>query len=476
MRIPFIGEAYSSQDVLEDTVNWFPETNTRKQVQAFIPCPGLALLQSINPYPCRGLHIVSADETKMYGVFGNGFYQILADLSFNKIGELNSSEGLVGIADNGLEIMIVDGTPNNGYIYTIATGALISVPATSPTTGNPNVFPGADSITFRDGYLITNDPGTEDVRCSDIKDAKTWNGLNTAPVEGDPDHVVRVQATQTMVLMYGTLSLEVYLDAALDTGFPFVRMAGGIIPWGLSAKNALVDLQGVAHFLARTDKGERVIAALSGLMPQVVSHPGINYQLGKMVTIADCEAFSYMQDGHPFAVFTFPNADVTYVYDRSTNQWHRRKSYGMGRWRARCYAFFQGMHIVGDFQSGNLYQVSMTETQDNGKPIEYSRIAPEIVDEDDDYKNIFINEIQLDVEIRAYTPGDDAPLCTMQASRDNGKTWGPLHTQPLRKQGDFSRRLMFHRWGKARRRSFKFATTTKMVIRRSWIDAQNGIN
>jgi hypothetical protein len=46
------------------------------------------------------------------------------------------------------------------------------------------------------------------------------------------------------------------------------------------------------------------------------------------------------------------------------------------------------------------------------------------------------------------------------------------------RQGEFKKRIMWHRWGKARRRLFKLtiADPVKVVLRGATIEASKGIN
>ena len=464
MNIDFCGEAYVSRDTNQETINLYPEINTKKKVEVLVNTPGMDKVASISLNPVRGLHIVSKNESFLYGVFGNEFYSIDVGYYAKKLGTLQSSEGLVDIKDNGSQIIIVDGL-NIGYLYTISSGEFVQIN-------------GGDSAAFIDGYFIVNENNSQVVRSSGLYDGKTWNALDRASAEGDPDNIVRVSSKRTELWLHGTLSTEIWYDAGIQVGFPFQRMAGAVIEFGLSAKWSLVHASTSHYQLARTDKGERIFIEVSNYNPTIISHPGINYEIGKLENISDAESFAYTQEGHTFYVTTFPSGDITFVYDISTGRWHRRQSYGMGRWQARCYAFFQGKHIVGSFKNGNLYSLSMDTYSEDSEPLVKVRTARELIDYKEDYKNIFVNEIQLDMQLGLGNDKVEDPVAVMQTSRDNGKTWGPEHIQPLMKSGKFRSRIMWHRWGKARRRLFKLiiADPVKVVIRGAWIDAQKGIN
>ena len=479
MQIPFVGQSYNSRDDKQETINFYPEVNTARKVAVMLGTPGLRLFASLGDEPMRGMHIMSIDESKLFVVVGKHFYRVAADDSSTLIGDIGTSQGLVSMADNGIEILIVDGSAS-GWLYTKATDSLAQI-------ASPD-FPGAKTCVFIDGYFIIDmidDPidarQGQRLMQSGLYDGTAWNPLDVAEAEGDPDPVVAISSNRKELWIHGRLSTEIWYDAANPVGFSFSRMQGGIVEYGLSAKWSRANVLGTSYGLARTDKGERAVVAVTGYSPNIVSSPGINYHIGQIPNINDAEAFCYTQEGHSFYVITFPSGDITFVYDASTGMWHRRKSYGMGRWRARGYAFYQGKHLVGDFQNGNIYQLDMDYYTENGDPIERVRVAPEMIDEKDDYRNIFVHEIQLNMNLGVGTEDMGQgynPQAGMETSYDNGKTWKAKHLQPLMKQGEFKSRIMWHRWGKARRRLFRLTISdpVQVVIKGAWVDAKMGIS
>lgn len=464
MQLPIVGEAYSSRDDKQDTVNMYPEVNPTKQVEVLLGCPGKVLFSDNGAAPCRGLHIVSKNETRLYSVHGRKVWSNYNNGYSEVIGEIGTDEGLVSIADNGFEVVICDGSPV-GYIYDIA----------GKTFNRISGFPGGQAIVFIDGYFITVTPDSQRLWSSGLYDGNTWNALDVAEAEGDPDNISSISTNHKELFIHGILSSEIWANAGYATGFPFARMQGGIVEYGLAAKNSVVRINNNIYMMARTDKGERVIIQISGYQPSIISTPGINYLLSLVPNTADFEAIAYTQEGHSFIVFSSTVGDLTIVFDTSTGKWHRRKSFGMGRWRSRCYAFFNNKHIVGDIQNGKLYELRMDKYSDDGDTIERIRIAQEIIDKEDNDR-IFIHELQLDMELGLGNDEVTNPVAVLQTSKDNGKTWGPDHVQPLMKKGEFRRRLMWHRLGMGRRRLFKLTITdpVSVVIRGAWITAEKG--
>lgn len=92
--------------------------------------PGLVQFSNAGDNPARGLY--SFDKTDSgYGVFLNQFVQIGGTGAITNIGTLQTFSGNVSIADNGNQIMIVDGS--FGYIY--ITSPLVQTISSITRTG-----------------------------------------------------------------------------------------------------------------------------------------------------------------------------------------------------------------------------------------------------------------------------------------------------------------------------------------------------
>jgi hypothetical protein len=117
----FVGPSYEAPSIYQDAqecINFRPEIDPLKQpgqngVIALYPTPGLTIKCVFNTAEVRGLRTVSGGEY-MVAVCGQYVYVLNSAFTPTIIGTLNSSAGIVGISDNGLNVYIVDGT----YRYT----------------------------------------------------------------------------------------------------------------------------------------------------------------------------------------------------------------------------------------------------------------------------------------------------------------------------------------------------------------------
>ena len=150
MDFGFVGPSYEAPSIYQEAqecINFFPEIDPLKQpgnrgVVALYPTPGLTIHAVLpNKQEVRGLYTVSGGA-QMIAVSGPYVYALTSDLVPNVIGVLNSTTGRVGIADNGVNVNIVDGayryswrisSPANAVFTGSVSGTVLTV--TSVSTG-----------------------------------------------------------------------------------------------------------------------------------------------------------------------------------------------------------------------------------------------------------------------------------------------------------------------------------------------------
>jgi len=132
----FVGAAYEAPSIYQDAqecINFYPEIDPTKAqgergVIALYPTPGLQTVAILpNQEEVRGIRTLSGGD-QVVVVCGDFVYVMESDYTPKMIGQMNSSTGLVGIVDNGVNVYIVDGT----YRYTWQ----ISNPSAATFTGS----------------------------------------------------------------------------------------------------------------------------------------------------------------------------------------------------------------------------------------------------------------------------------------------------------------------------------------------------
>jgi hypothetical protein len=480
MNIPFVGPTYAGRSGNIDasrSVNFYPETNAAgaKQPMSLVGTPGTLLWASLGALPIRGMHVMSG---VLYVVAGGRLYSVTAaGIVSPALGLLTTSTGRVLMADNGAgdsgvggnQLMIVDGA--NGYIYNTATGVF------SECAGGGFPSAGAASLTYIDGYFIAAAQGSMNVCASDLYDGTTWNALAQSPVSAAPDAVRALANLHQQLWIIKEYTSEVWYDAGTPTsqGFPFLRVPGAVIDYGTPAPYSVARGNDSLFFLAsqrNNDGGEFVgVVSLYGYAPQIVSPPQVAYRMGLYPTLADAFGYCYSEGGHTFYVLTFPAGNATWVFDASTAMWHERSTwrsapYTVGRHVGNCYAAFAGAHLVGDWQSGNIYAMRSDVYTDNGLPLVSVRTAQHIFDPND-LSTLFIRRLTVDMETGV---GDAAtgfaPACALSWSDDGGHRWSGEYAASMGAAGRYKTRAVWRRLGSFRDRIFRIAISdpVKRVI------------
>ena len=123
----FVGPSYEAPSIYQDAqecINFVPEIDPLKQqgergVVALYPTPGLtSLVLFQNQQEIRGMRTLSGGDI-LVAVCGPYVYALTSTYTTTMVGQLNTSTGIVGITDNGVNVYIVDG--QNRYTWRISS-------------------------------------------------------------------------------------------------------------------------------------------------------------------------------------------------------------------------------------------------------------------------------------------------------------------------------------------------------------------
>lgn len=462
--IPFIGPSYTLRSLNADaqqTINLYPElveSGTGKNAIVLHGTPGLrrwATCQGSGGI--RGLW--SASNGQFFAVRGSTLYRVTAGAAV-PIGQLATQTGVVSMADNSLELCIVDGP--NGYIYTFATGQLQAIADAD--------FRGAIRVVYLDGYFVFNDPDSQIWYISALLAGGTIDGLDFASAETFPDQLITHLAYRRELWLFGAKSTEVWFNAGLPD-FPFQRIQGAILEFGCVAPHSAVSSDDGIYWLGQSERGHGVVYRAEGYNPQRISTHAVEEAIQRLSTISDAVAFTYQHAGHAFYVLTFPTGEQTWVYDAATRLWHERRyrdplTGHLGRHRAQAYAFFAGTHLVGDYETGAIYALDADTYTDDGAEIVRIRTAPHLFGGEEEF--VAYHEFQLILETGVgldggATPGTD-PQVMLQWSNDGGHTWSAEHWVSAGRLGAYRHEAMWRRLGRARDRVFRVTLTDPVKV------------
>lgn len=308
-------------------------------------------------------------------------------------GTLLTTSGRVSMSDNGVQVMIVDG--QYGYIYNTSTNAFAQI-----TDGDFPANP--TTVTFLGRRFVCSFQGSGRFYCSDVDNGLSWDALNFANAETNPDPIIAVWTSNGQLALLGSQTTEYWgLSGAVD--FPFALISGTATEWGLAATWSIAKYDNTMACLMKNAMGEVIVARIEGYVPKPISTPDMAAIINGYTNVADATAYGYMLGQHAMYVITFPSAGCTWMYDGSTGFWSSLKSYGLTRYRGEFAFPFLNAIVVADYDVGRLYRIGPTTHTDNGDTIEREIIGETIRAPGGEFLDI--NCMRVDMEVGVGLPG-----------------------------------------------------------------------
>ena len=491
-NFPFVAGSYQSRSPNFDaqrTVNLYPEASgsgTSKTIAMLIGTPGLQTWGTVSPPPgkvascIRGMIAFNSSRAILVGGESVEYQDSTAAGGASGIlGTIPLALTAVSMATNGQIVMLVTGS--NGYF--IDPVALTMTQIVDPA------FVGADVVWFINGRFVWNRPGTQVYQWSELY-STVIDPLAFASAEGAPDLLVSLIASNKELILLGETSTEFHINSG-DPDAVFEPIQGAFIEQGCAAKFSVAKMTdgsgtGIVLFLSRNESGQGMFVKLVGYQPQRISDSALEYQLAQYSRIDDAQAYTYQQEGHSFYMVSFPTANKTWCYDTSTELWHERASLlgnspnvALGRHRSNCHLFFDGKHLVGDFETNVIHEFRLDIPVDGfpggpesnytfARPIVAIRQCPHL--SADDSWQLF-HELWIDMQTgvglsadivasgaNSVSGGKD-PSLILEWSDDGGHTFPYSREVKIGKIGERNYRALARRLGKSRDRVFRVTIT-----------------
>ncbi len=386
----------------------------------------------------------------MLAVGGDTLYAITPAYAITAVGVLLTNSGQVSISDNGVSAYLCDGF--NRYFYTWSTNTFALIADGAFTSGG---------VTHMvDGFLVYTNPGTNQWGATSAN-LVTSPALSFATAFTYPGNVQTLQVVNRDTYVVCEKHTEVWMDAGLFP-FPFQIIAGTSMQHGTNAPASLARLGEGFAMLAQDTRGANTVIIVAGYKPTRISTFAVESAINTYAVTDDAIAFTHQWGGHEFYMLTFPTADVTWVYDLSTNMWHKRAyrdSNGvLHRHRANCMAFFNGEIVYGDFQNGNIYAFSETTYTDAGVTMPCIRRCPHITT---DLNRQFFHDLQIQFQpgVGLQSGQGTDPQAMLTYSDDGGSTWSNQRWTSIGKVGKYKNRARWTKLGQARDRIFEVQVT-----------------
>lgn len=479
MKIALTGGAYQARSVIaaaQRCLNLYSEPMPQAQGEpapwAYYPMPGLLLLSQLADFPVRGIRQVTTGG--IYAVAGQSVFRIdPATWAGTLLGSI--TPGLttpVSMADNGLDLVIVDGTAS-GWTVHLADDTFAAI---SDPTGT---FVGADKVDYIDTFFIFNNPGTPQFYWTkSLQVAFDPASPDKADKETFSDELVTLAVAKKEIYLLGERTTEIWYDAALTdptTGFitsQFAPIQGVFIDHGCAAKYSAATYDNSVFWLSRNRAGQGIIMMAAGYQSERISTYAIEKSIAGYSEVEDAIGFCFLIAGHAFYVLSFPAADRTWAYDITTHQWtewHWSDSNGNEhRHRAACFYLCDDTLVVGDREWSNLYALDLDTFTDWGFAIKRERSYPHIVL---DGRRLFYREFLADMDVGSGPDTTDTNMVSLIWSNDRGHSYGNPVMQSLGGIGEYLTSMQWQRLGMARDRVFKLSWTVNApcALQGAWI-------
>lgn len=440
----FIGPAYKSISKAinaQRCVNLRLELDTSngKSPVSLVGLPGYTAVKT--DFPAVEIRGFWKTATRTFVAAGTKVYELFANLTHIERGTLPTAAGLVTFADNGLQLLAVDGVGVLGL--TLATNVATNL--------IPNFPVGATHVVCLDNTFLANEGTTQRIAYSAVGNGLLWSPLDFISAEALPDNVAGMISYGRQVYVMGDGSFQALWNSG-DSNRPFIPVDGSTVEIGCVAPGSICKDETGAFFLgADGNGGPRVYKAAGGVV-NAVSTPALDSAfIGSngepAYVLTDARAYTFRMDGHTYYVLIFPTTRKTWLYDTSTQGWSEFLEWENGAWdrhRSNCALYTFGRQLIGDFSNGKLYELN-PNVYYNDTRVQRALRATAHISSDQSMFSVGSIEVVCEQGVGLTMGQGSDPQVMLRCSKDGGNTWLPEMVRPLGKTGEFRDRARFAR-------------------------------
>lgn len=464
MRFQFVGPSYKDGSNVvsdEECINLLAETIESPGAQTrwvYLRTPGLKTAYTFDDGPTRGGIELNG---RAFEASGDTFYEIFADGTTIKRmdGLLDNFGAPISVAATNVELLIVAG--GRAWCYNLAANTVNEV--TSMLAGIPIMVAATDT------YFIVIFQDSNKFQVSGILDGNTWPGIQVSAVSVFPENLSSIIVSHRELWVFGGRHCQPYQDTGSDEIFDVIP--GTLIESGNGPLNSPKVLDNTVFWWSRDSRGARQAWRANAYTPSRISTYAVEATVSSYTDdqFANLVSYSYQEEGHLFWVNYIPGTDCTWVYDVAQSLWHKRAqwnadSLGYTPHRSWNHIYAFGKHLVGDWKTGTIFEMSRTFLDDDGSIIRRLRRAPTLVDE---MKWIYITDLTVDAATglgpqAPLTDGDGnprPPQMMMRFSDNRGSTWSNEQIANCGFAGEYNVRVIYRRLGRTRYRVFEISVS-----------------
>lgn len=426
------------------TRNFWPQIqqdNATKSAYILESFPGQKKFTDITGNADRGM---LEHRGMLYKVSGGQLYSVAADGVPTALGVIDGAARCI-LEGIGSSIVIV----TDGMVYEWDGVALTK--ATNVNFETPKSCGHLNSRMLYDG-----DEGR--FACSDVGLPLDINGLNYATAESNADKLKRVYVYDQLAYMIGEKTIEPWWNSNVGSP-PFDRVEGGIISVGTEAIHSVASDDDYMYLLGHDKQVYRV---LSGAAEPITPY-AITKEIASYSDVTDAIGWCMNLYGNWMYVLTFPVAQKTWVYPKG-GEWFEWSSGADGkRSIANSYAFAYGKHLIGDFASGNIFEIDPDSyTNDGDAIIRVRDTAPlhgGLIGAAGKSIEMTRFELLLDAGAGLLTGQGSNPVVMLSFSDDGGRTFSTEMFGQIGSMGEFQKKVEWFNLGTFESRIIRIRTS-----------------
>ena len=416
---------------------YLEQTPSTEAGVALVSRQGLLQSTSVGAGPVTG--VFSQPGTfngDLFTVSGGNLYRAAALLG------AVAGSGPVSFAASGLELLVTAGTTLYSYNGTNLLAVVL-----------PDSF-SARAVTFISGHFVAVRSGSQKYYWSSQLDGRSWDALNFASAETEPDNLLDAKAMRSNLYLMGQRTIEPWYYTG-DLNLPFSLIQQRLFPKGTRETGCALEQDNALIWV-----GSDNIVYRSSDVPERISNHGIEEQIAASSSVS---VFGYIFEGHSHVAVRL--ATATYAFDFASGEWWEMQTSGRTNFAGRN-ATTQGTTVLfGDDATGKVWTFGPSYADDGLALLREFTGAFAIKGGVVQIDNVTVDANSGRTELLVGQGTD--PLLEMATSRDAGATWGAFRTARLGKQGEYRARTRFNRCGlfDAPGAMFKFRLTDPVSLR-----------
>lgn len=296
------------------------------------------------------------------------------------------------------------------------------------------------------------------------------DGLSFSNAEGKPDGLVKPWGRRSEAWLLGTETTELWSPTE-DENDPFSPLGGGALPIGCLCPGSVAENNDDIFWIDNKHQVRRA----TGMQPKEISPPWvvrvIQNEPDKQSIVGTC----YSVAGANW--YEISGSTFTLRYSLDAGHWVHRQTGDLPRWRGQGSIDFAGKTLIGDYASGDIWELD-ANCHDDGDTAVVMRLQSPLVHASPGPISIYSLHADIIPSVggNSTDPEIADPKAMLRMSYDGGKSWTRPLTARLGKQGEY-RRVIWRQLGTYERGGVTFEIAISSKVAKCVMDCQiNGLS